>query len=166
MSSDQDLVWQGFIDQMGEFAGSLGLSRSVGQLYAALYMNPEPMCLDDLARACDMSKGNVSLNIRQLEQWSAVRRVWVRGDRKDYYEANRDVRQIAIGRLKEGMGRRLRILEEAVGNASQHIKQMKSNSEAKAFYKERLAEIQRLCRSSRRVLDNLERLYEVGKRFI
>ena len=165
MPDDENLTTR-FVDQVGEIAGSLGVNRSVGQLYAALYMSPEPMSLDDMAEACEMSKGNVSLNIRELERWGAVRRVWVRGDRKDYYEAERDVPQIVIRRLKEGLGRRLSTLEAALDDASEHVKQMKSDAKSKAFYKERLAEIRKLNRSMRRVLNTLDRFYKMGKRFL
>jgi DNA-binding transcriptional regulator GbsR (MarR family) len=163
---DEEKLTTRFVDQVGEIAASLGMSRSVGQLYAALYMSPEPMSLDDLAEVCDMSKGNVSLNIRELERWGAARPVWVRGDRKDYYEAERDVPRIVIRRLKEGLGRRLSTLETALDAASEQIKQTKTNSKAKAFHKERLAEIRKLNRSLRRVLDNLDKFYEMGKRFL
>jgi len=165
MAHDQELTTR-FVDQVGEIAGSLGMSRSAGQLYAALYMSPEPMSLDDMAELCDMSKGNVSLNIRELERWGAARRVWVRGDRKDYYEAERDVPQIVIRRFKEGLGRRLSTLEAALDDASEQIKQAKGNSKAKAFHKERLAEIRKLSRSMRLVLDNLDRFYDMAKRFL
>ena len=165
MPDDEKLTTR-FVDQVGEMASSLGMNRSVGQIYAALYMSPDPMSLDDLAELCDMSKGNVSLNIRELERWGAARRVWVRGDRKDYYEAERDVPQIVIRRLKEGLGRRLSTLESALDDASEQIKQTKTNSKDKAFYKERLAEVRKLDRSMRRVLDNLDRFYAMAKRFL
>jgi HTH-type transcriptional regulator, glycine betaine synthesis regulator len=46
--------------------------------------------LDDIARELGVSKASVSTTVRQLEQWAAVRRIWVKGDRKDYYEAETD----------------------------------------------------------------------------
>jgi len=35
-----------------------------------------------------ISKGSASIGVRQLEQWAAVEKIWVKGDRKDYYQAN------------------------------------------------------------------------------
>lgn len=49
------------------------------------------MSLDDMAREIRVSKGSVSTNMRELEKWGAVRQVWVKGDRKDYYEAEVDL---------------------------------------------------------------------------
>lgn len=63
-----------FIEAVGQLSASLGLSRVVGQLYALLYLNNGPLSLDDIVRILKMSKGNVSVNIRELEKWGAVRR--------------------------------------------------------------------------------------------
>jgi DNA-binding transcriptional regulator GbsR (MarR family) len=53
-----------------------------------------------------VSKGNISLNIRELEKWGAVRNVWVKGSRKDFYEANLDVKKIIGNKIKSGILRR------------------------------------------------------------
>lgn len=166
MTQQSDPIRDGFIYHVGELAGSLGLSRSVGQLYALLYMSPRALCLDEMVEACQMSKGNASINVRELERWGAVRRVWVRGDRKDYYEANRSVPQIVMGRLKDGLGRRLGLLEGAVAEAGERVEQMEGDARTREFYKARLGEIQEIHRSLRRVLNNLDRIYELGKRFL
>jgi len=166
MTSQDDPIRDEFIHQIGELANGLGLNRSVGQLYAVLYMSPEPMCLDEMARACGMSKGNVSLNVRALERWGAVERAYVSGDRKDYYRANRDVLSIAAGRLKEGLGRRLGALDAAVAQASKKVEQMQGEPRARQHYKERLQDIRKLTRSLQRVLNNLDKVYQLVKRFM
>src|SRR5437773_6056452 len=79
-----------FVEAGGHTTQSFGLGRIIGQIYAVLYLSPTPMCLDDIAKELGVSKASVSTTVRQLEQWAAVRRVWVKGDRKDYYEAETD----------------------------------------------------------------------------
>ena len=69
-------------------AQSFGLGRVVGQIYAYLYFSQEPRGLADMQSDLHISKGSASMCVRQLEQWGAVSKVWVKGDRKDYYEAN------------------------------------------------------------------------------
>ena len=166
MDDNSDPIRERFIHQIGEFASSMGLNRSVGQIYALLYMSREPMCLDDLAGACDMSKANASTNVRELERWNAVRRVWVRGDRKDYYEANRDLPQIVISRLQDGLGRRLGGLEDVVAEATERVEQMEGDADDQRFYRERLAEVHKLQGSLRRLLGNMDKVYGVVKRFL
>jgi len=78
------------IEAAGRTTQDFGLGRIVGQLYALLYFNPSPMSLDDMAGKLKISKASVSTNIRDLVKWSAVRKVWVAGSRRDYYEARTD----------------------------------------------------------------------------
>jgi DNA-binding transcriptional regulator GbsR (MarR family) len=79
-----------FVEAGGHTTQSLGFGRVLGQIYALLYLSPHPLCLDEIVADLHVSKASVSTTIRQLQSWSAVRRVWVKGDRKDYYEAVTD----------------------------------------------------------------------------
>ncbi len=81
-------ITQRFIEDAGNLAQSLGFGRVVGQIYGLLYFSEEPVCLNDMTEELGISKGSASMCVRQLEQWGAVRKVWVKGDRRDYYEAN------------------------------------------------------------------------------
>ena len=64
-----------------------GAGRVIGQAYALLYFSAEPLNLVDMQKILGISKGSASTAVRQLEQWRAVRKIWVKGDRKDYYVA-------------------------------------------------------------------------------
>lgn len=86
--SSLDTVVHRFIQDAGAFTQSLGFGRAVGQIYAYLYFSQEARSLGDMQHSLGISKGSASTNVRQLEQWGAVRKVWVKGDRKDYYEAS------------------------------------------------------------------------------
>jgi len=83
-----------FVEAGGHTTQSLGFGRVLGQIYALLYLSPHPLCLDEIAGELGVSKASVSTTVRQLQSWSAVRRVWVKGDRKDYYEAETDFRTV------------------------------------------------------------------------
>lgn len=81
-----------FIESAGKIsANMLGMVSKVGgQIYALLFLSRHPMSLDEISEALKLSKGNVSVNIRLLEKFGLARKVWVKGTRKDYYEAARD----------------------------------------------------------------------------
>jgi len=96
----------------GELAESFSFNRSVGQIYGLLYLQESPLSLEDIGQRLSMSKGNASINIRLLESWGAVRPVSVVGSRKDYYEANRDIKSVALRRVREGLTKRLDRAEE------------------------------------------------------
>ena len=90
---------ENIIESAGRTTQGFGLGRIIGQLYALLFFSPEPLSLDDMAGELEVSKGSVSTNIRELEKWGAAKQVWIKGDRKDYYEAEVDFFKI----IKEGI---------------------------------------------------------------
>jgi DNA-binding transcriptional regulator GbsR (MarR family) len=80
-----------FVDGVGAGAAPSGiLSQLQGRIWALLYLEPNPMSLDDIAAELQQSKSNISTTIRGLIEWHLVRRVSVAGSRKDYYEAATD----------------------------------------------------------------------------
>ncbi len=94
-------IQHGAMDTLGKITAFWGFSKIMGQLYGLLYLSPKPLTLDEMAENLEVSKGNVSINIRALQRWSMVKPVWVKGDRKDYYEAETDFWKIIRGVLKE-----------------------------------------------------------------
>jgi len=101
MAGHLDEVRHGMMDTLGRITSFWGFSKIMGQLYGLLYLSPRPLTLDEMTENLAISKGNVSINIRALERWSMVRQVWVKGDRKDYYEAETEFWKIIRGVLKE-----------------------------------------------------------------
>ncbi|NJK91184.1 MAG: hypothetical protein HC904_04715 [Blastochloris sp.] len=94
LNAEEQAIWNHFVDLGGRSALRLGLPRSLGQVYAAVYLSPEPLGLEDLMEQLDISKGNASMSLRQLAEWGAVRRLWIKGDRRDYYEASEHFSQV------------------------------------------------------------------------
>lgn len=101
MSDHVHELQHGTMETMGRITTFWGFSKIMGQLYGLLYLSPKPLTLDKMAESLSVSKGNVSINIRALERWNMVRQVWIKGDRKDFYEAETDFWKIIRGVLKE-----------------------------------------------------------------
>ncbi len=78
------------IEAGGRTAHTFGLNRLLGQIYMLLYMNPDPLSLDDIMEKLGVSKASVSIACRQLQSWGAVHDVWKQGDRRHYYRAETD----------------------------------------------------------------------------
>ncbi len=117
-----------FVELIGNMGTGLGLSKTACQLYALLYIKAKPLSLDDMVESLGISKGNVSVNIRILERWAAVKKVWKKGSRKDYYRAEEDIDRIVLTRLKEGAGRRVEAIMD-------YIEENKDGREAKQLQK-------------------------------
>ena len=80
-----------FIRRWGEMAASWGISRTMAEIHALLFISTTPLCTDDLMEQLQVSRGNASMNLRQLLNWTLIQRVHQRGDREEYFEAKSDV---------------------------------------------------------------------------
>jgi DNA-binding transcriptional regulator GbsR (MarR family) len=151
----QDLspVIRRIIEDAGNTTQSLGVGRVLGQIFAYLYFTPQPQGLTDLQGALGISKGSASMGVRQLEQWNAVRKVWVRGDRKDYYEANDWLGEIVRNVLRDTVGSKLLAssvlldddLEEKLHDA------LGDTAETEAFLSERISNLRKFQKKTEKV---------------
>jgi len=112
-----------FIEAAGHATQSLGLGRILGQIFALLYLNPKPLCLDEIALELGVSKASVSITVRQLDRLAAVKRVWVKGDRKDYYEAETEFRAVIRHGLLETLRRKFDTAGQQVANVEDSLQQ-------------------------------------------
>lgn len=90
-----------FVLRWGDMGGEWGVNRSVAQIHALLYLSERPLTAEDIADALGMARSNVSNSIRELITWRLIRRVPVRGDRRDHYEAETDLWQM-LTRIAQG----------------------------------------------------------------
>ena len=98
--------WE-MIEAGGRTAQTFGLSRLFGQIFTCLYLSSVPQSLDELAVTLGVSKASVSIAARQLESWGAVRRVWRKGDRRDFYEAETDFSRLIHNGLLSSLNKKL-----------------------------------------------------------
>ena len=127
-----------FIEDAGSTTQSFGLGRVVGQIYAYLYFSSEPHSLDDLQKALGISKGSASMGVRQLEQWGALRKVWVRGDRKGYYEASEWLGRILRNAVLATVGTKLAAYGSLLDEAETAFEDPEDGDGEAAFIKDRI----------------------------
>ena len=133
------------VDKIGNFAASLGVNPVAGQLYMLLFLSNKPLSLDELSQGLEVSKGHVSTNIRALERWRAVKKIWVKGSRKDYYEADTNTIKIITNQLQLGLNHRLDELGKIIIEGSDSLKNTPQNSDTKII-QNRLKKIENMHR--------------------
>jgi DNA-binding transcriptional regulator GbsR (MarR family) len=131
MSPIDHPITRRFIEDAGNTTQALGVGRVVGQIFAYLYFSEESRTLDDMKGALGISKGSASMGVRQLEQWGAVQRVWVKGDRKDFYTANDYFGQIVRNIATDLMGKRLATLSASLDAAERELSSLPALSLSK-----------------------------------
>ena len=148
-----------FIEGIGHLASNVGLSRVMGQLYAMLFLSNKPLCLDDMAERLKISKGNASVNIRELEKLGVVRKVWVKGSRKDFYEAELDLEKLIKNGIVAAAKRRMDMILETVVRTENLVKKAKGmNEEEKRvaeLYLKRLQSVKEIQRFAEEMLGNI-----------
>jgi DNA-binding transcriptional regulator GbsR (MarR family) len=149
MNNKLELAQNKFIASIAKLCDSFGLNKFVAQLYAVLYLSDKPLSLDDMADRLGVSKGNVSINIRELEKWGAVKNVWIKGSRKDYYEANLDVKGVLTGKLRSGMQRRLGEISTMIEESrkiiqSSEVAVTEEDKRLAMIYQERFSKVEEL----------------------
>jgi DNA-binding transcriptional regulator GbsR (MarR family) len=72
--------------------GSLwGINRTMAQIHALLFISPEPLSANEIMDELQISRGNVSMGLRELIAWGIVNRVHVKGERREFYTTEKDV---------------------------------------------------------------------------
>lgn len=91
-----------FVLHWGEMGSRWGVNRTVAQIHALLYLAGRPMHAEEIMESLGVARSNISNSLKELQGWSLVRVVHVRGDRRDYFETSTDVwelfRLIVAGR--------------------------------------------------------------------
>ena len=85
---------QSFVLHFGEMGGRWGVNRTVGQIYALLFLSDRPLNADEISDLLGLSRSNVSMGLKELEAWHLVRKRHLPGDRREYIEAPDDIWQI------------------------------------------------------------------------
>jgi DNA-binding transcriptional regulator GbsR (MarR family) len=88
-------VVERFILHWGDMGDEWGVNRSVSQIHGLLYLAEAPMTAEDIAETLGMARSNVSNSIKELLAWNLIRRVPILGDRRDHFEAETDIWEVA-----------------------------------------------------------------------
>jgi DNA-binding transcriptional regulator GbsR (MarR family) len=146
MNRELQFLRRRFIESAGHFTRSLGAGRVLGQIFAHIYFSKDPQSLDDLTRLLEISKGSASMAVRQLEQWGALRRMWIKGDRKDYYLATDEFGRIIRKALLDMIGRRMEtsdgLLDDAQSLLQARTRNGKRSDEDWVFITQRVKKLQ------------------------
>jgi len=150
-----------FVEAASELGGSFGLNRTVCRIYALLYLAPAPLSPSEIGRLLSMSKGNVSINLRILEEWDAVGKVWEKGAARPRYAADGKIEDVIFGKLKKGLAKRADALASAMEEISSRMQRAEPGTHKHA--KQRLARVSRLLKTLEFLIENLDSLKSLAQ---
>lgn len=159
MNEELEKAQDVFLSKINHICNKFGLNNIMAQLYAILYLSDKPLSLNDMSERLKISKGSASVNIRALERYGAVRRIWVKGSRKDYYEAETDISKVVTTRIRAMVQGRLSEVDNMINSSYEALNHVTStdqevDSSVKVF-KERLEKINALYDKAKSLFDLL-----------
>ncbi|EFK33618.1 Predicted transcriptional regulator [Chryseobacterium gleum] len=105
-----------YIQTWGTFATNWGINRTMAQVHALLLASNRPLSTDEVMEQLEISRGNANMNLRGLIDWGIVKKELIKGDRKEYFVAEKDVwylfKQITKERRKREIEPVISFLEE------------------------------------------------------
>ena len=98
---------ESFVFHFGEMGHRWGFNRTVGQIFALLVLSEEALSANEIAEALGISRGNVSMGLKELSSWQLLQTSHKQGDRKDYYSNRGSVWDMANKVFEERKKREL-----------------------------------------------------------
>jgi DNA-binding transcriptional regulator GbsR (MarR family) len=148
-------------DVIGRLIEFWGFKRNMGRVWTVLYLSPDPLSAEDLRQALQLSSGAVSMTLSELSRWGVVRRVWIQGERKDFYTAEvqlwRMISRVFNEREKSEVTAAIDVFEEALDKLDR-IRRTSNDAEMRSradLQHERISQLLELARLGRRLLDAL-----------
>ncbi|MDO5611574.1 MAG: GbsR/MarR family transcriptional regulator [Pseudomonadota bacterium] len=175
---------QGFVLHFGEMGSRWGINRTVGQIYALLFVSARGLNADQIAEALGFSRSNVSMGLKELQSWQLVRLQHQPGDRREYFSAPEDVwaifQTLAAERRKREIEPTLSVLRSALldrpesaddRHAQARMREMHELielatgwfDELQRLDRERLVELMQMGRKVGKLLDVRDRIIAGGK---
>ena len=99
-----DTIWDSeriVSDAVGRLMELWGFKRNLGRVWTVLYLAGGPLTAKQLRDRLQLSSGAVSMTLSELGRWGVARKLWVQGDRRDFYEAEANIWKMVSRVIRE-----------------------------------------------------------------
>ncbi|WP_445737747.1 GbsR/MarR family transcriptional regulator [Mariniflexile sp.] len=97
-----------FISTWGSLGTLWGINKAMAQIQALLFISTKPLSMEEIMEELQISRGNTSMNLRQLMDWGIVTKELIPGERKEYFSTEKDVQELARIVAKERSRREIK----------------------------------------------------------
>lgn len=144
-------------DAMGRLMEFWGFRRHMGRIWTVLYLSPTPLSTTDLSETLQLSSSAVSLSLGELVRWGAVRKTWLPGERKDFYEAESSVWKLLRRVYERRELNLIREASEAFAGAQRRLEESRPALAARErkrvdYMRKRLARLTALSKAGERLV--------------
>ena len=129
---------ESFVYHFGEMGSQWGFNRTVGQMYALLVISDKPLSAVEIAETLSISRGNVSMGIKELQSWRLVQLQHIPGDRKDYFSPRGSIWEMANTVFEERQKREvdptLALLNDILSDEPQNASQAHAHEKMREIH--------------------------------
>ena len=97
-----------FINTWGSLGSLWGINKAMAQIQALLFISTKPLSMEEIMEELKISRGNTSMNLRQLMDWGIVTKELIPGQRKEFFKTEKDVQELARTIAKERSRREIK----------------------------------------------------------
>jgi len=107
-----------FISTWGSLGSLWGINKAMAQIQSLLFISTKPLSMEEIMEDLKISRGNTSMNLRQLMDWGIVTKTLVLGERKEFFTTEKNVQELARIVAKERSRREIKPVIKILGEVS------------------------------------------------
>lgn len=144
-----------FVAAWADVASKWGVNRTVAKVHALYFLSAKPLSVDDVASSLLISRSHASASLREMEGWGLIKPVHVPGDRKQYYEAKKDLWEVFRIILDE---QRRRVIDPSVEMFKECLDEQARTAPEDGYAVARMQEVLSFFNAFNKLSNELERL--------
>lgn len=138
-------------DAVGALIEAWGFKRNMGRMWAVLYLEDHPLNASELGERLGLSTGSVSMLLTEMQEWGAIKKAWVVGERREHYEAETSIWKMVSRVFRERELQWIRTAHEAFATANAELPP--TTDERSAFIAKRVEGLAQLAQVGAHLLE-------------
>jgi DNA-binding transcriptional regulator GbsR (MarR family) len=148
-----------FIQTWGVLGSQWGINKTMAQIHALLYISPNPLSMEEIMEELQISRGNASMNLRSIMEWGIVYKVTKPGERKEFFEAEKNLDELAVKVARERSKREIKPVVKVLDELQKDV----DNSDENKYFIQQISELKNFVGKA----DNMiEKVTEIKDNFL
>lgn len=118
-----DALVKQFVETWGAMGSAWGVNNSVAKVHGLLIITDRPWCIDEIVDKLQISKSNVSTSLKELRSWSVVKKVFLPGDRREFYACEPDTWEMLFNIMRQRKQRELDPILASISTTCEQAKE-------------------------------------------
>ena len=140
-------------DAVGALIENWGFKRNMGRMWTVLYLEDHPLSAAELGERLGLSTGSVSMLLTEMQQWGVVKKTWVVGERREYFEAETSIWKLVSRVLRDRELHWIRTAHEEFERAERDLE--RGPDERRKLIAERITGLTQLAQVGQHLLESV-----------